>query len=177
MTVRAIKPQIHRRKRLLIDRPVQGRIVTSISWPPAVSLIVVSVLLCMFAFRLTAEAMEAGVDLPSIFPLLITTGGFLLVSLGFLLFNALKISHRIVGPLFRIRVTLDAVRQGQLDARARIRSNDYLLEFADSINEFLDWVEATNGKQDESSAEATDPSRDSADAKDESAIPDPAPLG
>ncbi len=131
----------YKRKILLIDKPLQGRIIKSIAWPCAVALVTASGLMCMFCFRLAAEAFEADVDLPSVAPLMFTAAGCLIVTLVLIFYNALKISHRVAGPLYRFRAVMKQIQDGDADARIRIRKTDYLLEFADSMNEFLEWVE------------------------------------
>jgi hypothetical protein len=140
-STRVIKTQWHRRKRLLIDPRVQSRIIKGIAWPAALCLIATSIVVTTLCYRLVDEALVAQIELPSVTPLLIALAVFLVASLGFTIYTALSVSHRIVGPLFRIRVVMDGVRNGQLSARARVRSRDYLPEFATFVNEFLDWVE------------------------------------
>lgn len=47
-------------------------------------------------------------------------------------------SHRIVGPLYRFRMTLKAVTEGDLTVRAIIRTNDFLHLDADTINGMIE---------------------------------------
>lgn len=131
----------NRRRRILIDRPVQGRIILNMSWPPAVALGMTAVILGIFSKRLLEEALEAQIELPSLVPILWTIVAFLLVSVGYLLFSALKFSHRIAGPAYRLLRTLESARGGDLSARANLRSGDFLVDVADSLNEFLTQIE------------------------------------
>lgn len=135
------EPMKHKRKILVIDKPLQSRLIKSVAWPSAIALIIGSALLMTFCFRLATEAFEADVELPSVTPLMLTAAGVLIVTLAIVFFNALMTSHRVAGPLYRVRAVLDQVRDGSKDARIHLRSADYLHEFADSMNEFLDWVE------------------------------------
>lgn len=131
-----------RRRQMFVSRPLQNRIILQVSWPPAVALVSTAVVLAYLCSRLSGEAIAAHVDLPSVVPLFLVVMAFLVVSTGFVLMSALKTSHRIAGPMYRLRKTLDAVREGDLGVRARLRSGDFLVELADDVNEFLDWLQA-----------------------------------
>ncbi|MCA8943165.1 MAG: hypothetical protein KDB80_11450 [Planctomycetes bacterium] len=147
-------PQDFKRKILLIDKTLQARIIKSIAWPCGIALIIASTLLCMFCFDLVTEAFEANVELPSVTPLMITAGACLIGTLGLVAYNALKISHRVAGPLYRMRAVMDEIRDGKSDARIRIRPADYLQEFADDLNAFLEWSEQQRGKAENVSTSA-----------------------
>ena len=49
--------------------------------------------------------------------------------------HVLYVSHKIVGPLYRIRSVLSYVGTGNLTARAKLRRGDYLQRDADAVNE------------------------------------------
>ncbi len=130
--------QTNRRRRLIVNPALQSRIIVNISWPPAVALAVSALLFGLFSTSLLDEAFIAKVELPSLVPVLVTMIGFLIVSLGFLVFQALKLSHRIAGPMYRLQKTLEAAKAGDYTVRANLREHDYLVQVADSLNEFLD---------------------------------------
>ena len=129
--------QTNRRRRLIVDRAVQSRIVLQISWPSAVALAVTALLFAVLSMKLADEAMAAQIELPSLVPMLLTLVGFLVVSLGFLVYHALKLSHRIAGPMYRLQKSLDSAKAGDYTVRANLRERDFLVEIADSLNEFL----------------------------------------
>jgi hypothetical protein len=52
----------------------------------------------------------------------------------FLVAHSIYVSHKIAGPLYRIRCVLTSVGSGNLKARARIRRGDYLKEDAEAVN-------------------------------------------
>lgn len=61
----------------------------------------------------------------------------------FLLFALLSVhsifvSHRIAGPLFRVRKVLGRVGEGDLSVRLSLRKNDYLVREAQAINEMIE---------------------------------------
>lgn len=80
-------------------------------------------------------------QLPGIVPVFIIAVCFMLVGIIYILFPALQFSHRIAGPTFNIRNTLRRFRDGDIDARIKLRDDDYLVEIQDYVNEFLDWLE------------------------------------
>jgi hypothetical protein len=52
--------------------------------------------------------------------------------------DAIRFTHRLVGPLVRIRQTVRNVAQGEAVRPIKLRDNDYLTEFRDDFNEMLD---------------------------------------
>lgn len=161
----------NRRHKLLVNAPVQNRIIRSISWPPALVLSVTTVVLCVFCTNLADEALMARVELPSLVPILVTVIGFLVVAVGYVMLNALKISNRIAGPMYRLRNTLEDVKAGDFTARATLRDSDFLKVFADDLNDFLDWLEehppqdvATESSAAAHSAVAADPGDETAES-------------
>ncbi len=130
-----------RRKQIVINKSVQSRIIFNMAWPAATCLALTAVILGVFSAQLSQEAILADVELPSLVPIFITVVCFLVVATGFLLFNALRFSHRIAGPMYRFSKTFEAVREGDLSIRANLRKHDYLGEVADAMNEFLEWLE------------------------------------
>ncbi len=54
--------------------------------------------------------------------------------------DCLNFTHRIFGPIYRFRKTLEAVRSGEPVRLIQLRKGDYLLEFKDEINETLQYL-------------------------------------
>ena len=100
-----------------------------------------SLLLGIFCARLYNESLEADVDLPSVLPVFMISVSFMFVATIYMLFGALKFSHRIAGPMYNMGLTLERYMKGQVTARVKLRKHDYLTEVADHINEFLEWLE------------------------------------
>jgi len=67
--------------------------------------------------------------------------GFLVVTmlfLGFLfVYDAVQFAHRIVGPLYRFRKTIQAIKDGEDVELIRLRKKDYLQELKEDVNEML----------------------------------------
>jgi methyl-accepting chemotaxis protein len=60
------------------------------------------------------------------------------LTLGLLfIYDSVKLSHRIVGPLYRFRKTVQAVTAGEEVVLIRLREGDHLQEMRDDLNEML----------------------------------------
>lgn len=67
----------------------------------------------------------------------VTANWFLIIIAGgFVMFAALYLSHRVVGPLYRFETTLDSMKKGKLDTVIKLRDKDEGKELALKINEF-----------------------------------------
>jgi hypothetical protein len=65
--------------------------------------------------------------------------------LPLLLYDSVRTTHRIAGPLVRFRQTLRQLRQGEYVKAVKLRDNDLLIEFQQEFNEFLDYYNARLG--------------------------------
>jgi methyl-accepting chemotaxis protein len=75
-------------------------------------------------------------SIPNIFPLLLSLN--LIALLGLLVLAywvALCVSHRMGGPLYRLQDALRFLGQGYLNQRVRLRENDQLQDFAQTLNQ------------------------------------------
>jgi methyl-accepting chemotaxis protein len=73
----------------------------------------------------------------------------------FMVLHLLYVSHKIAGPLYRIRTVLTYVGSGNLTARAKLRRGDFLKQDAETLNDMIgeldnrigrlrdDWTAAT----------------------------------
>ena len=130
----------NRRKKMVVNKPLQGELILKISLFPTLALAATTVLLAVFCQKLTDEALVADIELPSLVPLLMTTMVFVFVSVLFLLYNALKISHRIAGPIYNICRCLKRMREGDIGFKVTLRQGDHLEEIRDELNLVLDWL-------------------------------------
>jgi hypothetical protein len=71
---------------------------------------------------------------------LITWAGILLLGFVFI-FDAVRWTHRFVGPLYRIRQTLRAVTVGKEVDLVHLRQGDYFEDMRDEVNELLKVLE------------------------------------
>jgi len=169
----------NRRRQIVVNKALQSRIVFATAWAPGLCLAGTSLLLGVFCARLYTEALQADVALPSILPVFAIAMCFMLVATAYMLFSALRFSHRIAGPMFNVGKTLQRFRDGHMKARIVLREHDYLVEIQDHVNAFLNWLQEHPPKgyvaidADESSESATvadsTADADSADAETEDA--------
>lgn len=59
---------------------------------------------------------------------------------------AIVLSHRIAGPIFRIKKTLDEVTKGDYSKRLHLRNTDELKDVAESINKVMELLEKKKNK-------------------------------
>jgi hypothetical protein len=65
----------------------------------------------------------------------------LAVLVPFFAWDAMRFTHRVAGPIYRFRRTIQAITAGEPVRRVKLRNGDQLNEVADDINEMLDALE------------------------------------
>ncbi len=148
-----------RRRRILADRTLQGRLIFSLIWPVGLCLAVTAALIGVFCSELSAQAEEAGVVLEGVMSLAWTVLAFMAVTAGMILYGSVKLSLRVAGPIQRLRATLRAARSGDLRVRAALRQGDFLDPVSSEVNALLEWMEQHQQKrmEDSSSESAVGP--------------------
>ncbi len=58
-----------------------------------------------------------------------------------LAYDAIKFSHRLVGPLYRFRRTMQAVADGEPVRLIKLRDGDFLTEMRDDFNRMLETLQ------------------------------------
>lgn len=61
----------------------------------------------------------------------------LVLALPILLYISMRISHRIAGPIYRIKKELAEIAKGRLDTQVKLRQRDEMQDVAQSINQML----------------------------------------
>jgi hypothetical protein len=128
----------NRRRSLVVNKPLQARLIFSMSVVPVLGLSALLVLVAYFCHELRLEVLAADVEVESVAPFLLAVTGCVLVAGVLLLYNALRISHRIAGPMHRICESLERVRNGDLAFRVQLRPGDHLREVCDELNRLID---------------------------------------
>lgn len=129
-----------RRRTLLINRETQRRIVYAISFFPTLGLALCCVIVAIFARKLLGEAVRADAELPSLAPLFMSLLGFVLISAVVVLVQALRFSHRVAGPSYRLCKSIERIRSGDISFRVNLRDGDHLSEIANEVNRLLEWL-------------------------------------
>lgn len=137
-------PQAHPRKRLFVNREIQGRLLarTALYW-----VLYHAVLwMAMFFYRYAEHrgAVLAGAEPRSFSDLY---GQFVhehhsmwfcsFVILPIVLWDLLKFSHRVVGPLVRFQRTLESLAAGKRVDEVRLRQGDLMFDLQNSFNQYL----------------------------------------
>jgi hypothetical protein len=124
------------RKKVWID-PFQTRLSVRIGGYLAIFLIVLSNFL--FAWKMIAEGPTNPAEqyygmLRDYLPVFICL--FLLVPV--MAWDAIRFSHRLVGPMVRFRQTMQAIARGEAVRPIKLREGDYLGELRDDFNRMLE---------------------------------------
>lgn len=137
-------PNAHPRKRLFVNREIQGRLLarTALYW-----VLYHAVLwMAMFFYRYAEHrgAMMAGAEPRSFADLY---GQFVhehhsmwfcaFAILPIVLWDLLKFSHRVVGPLVRFQRTLESLTAGETIQEVRLRRGDLLFDLQTTFNQYL----------------------------------------
>ena len=130
----------YKRKQYLVDRAYQIRFVTRI-FTVVLAVGVISSLLStsllwmnMYRPELGSTTLLVGCLVAVAVTLLIE----LLIAIPIVFFLGIQQSHRIVGPMNRIKQTLEAIGKGGFSRRITLRKGDALEDLAKSINQMAE---------------------------------------
>ena len=129
-----------RRRTLVVNRPMQSRLVLNMALVPAIALAGIAVFTGIYCTRLMDQAIAMDSELPALMPLFYLVIAFELMAAVFMLVNSLKVSHKVAGPAYRICKSLERIRAGDLAFKIELRRGDHLTEVKDELNKLLDWL-------------------------------------
>lgn len=69
------------------------------------------------------------------------------VTLVNLVFWGLYLSHRVAGPIYRLRKHMVDLREGRTQGEVGFRKNDFFPELAESFNQHMSWVRENEKKR------------------------------
>ena len=129
----------YRRKQYLVDRDYQLRFVTRLFMAvlavAAISSLVATGLLSVYMYQ--PELPQQTMIYCSI-AIALTLLVELLISIPVVWFLGIRQSHRIVGPMNRIKRLLEAIGNGDFSQRITLRKGDALEDLATSINQMTE---------------------------------------
>jgi len=138
----------YKRSRLWIDSPLQLRLLLRL----VCYFVVYSVTLCHVAFLYEVMANLPDAMARGMWALYVEFFGrqqpFLIACIAvlpILLYDMLKFSHRIAGPLYRCKKTMDAMTAGKPVAEFKPRQHDLLRDLIQSFNALIRKWNASNG--------------------------------
>lgn len=149
----------NRRQTLVVDPRQQLRMLTSVALLPAGIVLGTATVLALVYLEADKQLSQAMIESPTLLMGILGAICFLFASVALQLLLGLRASHHIFGPAHRIARSLDAVMEGRLNTRIRLRKGDHMLDLAARINEFLEWLE-THPPQGVAKAENIDGSVD-----------------
>jgi methyl-accepting chemotaxis protein len=76
----------------------------------------------------------------------ITLAVEVLISIPIIFFFGIRQSHRVVGPMARIKRSLETIGEGDFSPRIKLRDGDALVELAEQINRMAENLERRSGK-------------------------------
>ena len=124
-----------RRRQYLIDRKFQLPVALALA---SIGLVMLIYHLAVVHFIVTGAREGAVMEtrpLTTMLPLV----ALLVLSFGWL---GIHVTHRIVGPAYRLTQTMKALAGGELSVRAHLRKGDALKEVAGALNELGDAIES-----------------------------------
>jgi hypothetical protein len=124
---------LHKRRRFFIDRPVQSALLVRAALYWTVSLLVQLLLVFFFSiissspdsFYANSDHLWRHIQLAVVAAVLV---------LPMILLDIVKLSHRWVGPVFRLRTSLHALSRGETVAPIRFREGDFWQELVGDFN-------------------------------------------
>jgi nitrogen fixation/metabolism regulation signal transduction histidine kinase len=79
--------------------------------------------------------------------MIIVLGVLQLIFLAITFIITIFVSHRIAGPLYKLKKSMDEVAKGNRDIRITFRKNDHFKELQDSFNEMVQSLAEKDKKQ------------------------------
>ena len=129
------------RHKLLVDHGKQYRIMSGLSTLPLLTLIGATVAVALLGSRVLNEARSTDAEITSLLPLFLALILLILSAGCMVALQAMRYSHRIAGPSFRLLQSIERIKRGNLEFRVELREGDELQDLAEGINELLDWLE------------------------------------
>lgn len=131
----------YKRRNYFIDKQFQSKFVLKFCGVVIVSSLVIGVIIFFMSRGSTTVAIEnthvivkktADFILPVVIDTLLLTAMFSALAVAII---SLLVSHKISGPLFRLKREIDEVKNGDLGRNFNIRSDDQMQALALSLNE------------------------------------------
>ncbi|HEY3347930.1 MAG TPA: methyl-accepting chemotaxis protein, partial [Nitrospirota bacterium] len=156
------QPEANRRKKLFIEKKFQGKFIAKTVLSLIAGLVLsMGLLIYLSDDSLTADYSGGTLKIQQttdmLLPYIIISNALAiaLVAVAGVMIS-LVYSHRIAGPLYRFEKDLEAIKQGDLTRRIKLRDGDQFSEMAEQINSFTDFfdtkISGLNRKLEELSA-------------------------
>jgi hypothetical protein len=123
----------HQRRQIFIDRPIQLAVMlrTTLYWVMGT---IAHVLMVLFFALITTSKQDFISFSPQLWWQLQISLIASAVILPIILLDVLRLSHRWVGPIFRLRATLKSLGKGEAVPTVRFRDGDFWQDLAGDLN-------------------------------------------
>lgn len=145
----------YKRSIIIINKKFQLKFAFFVcSWIFALSMIYPIVIYNIFEFFIKSASTTGGNPIAALTPdkiknlqnqVLVVLGVLQLIFLGITFILTIFISHRIAGPLYKLKRAMEDVAKGNFDLRISFRKNDHFKDIQDTFN---DMVQAVGLKKD-----------------------------
>ncbi len=126
------KVSLRRRKRNVIDRAFQYRVISLVLFTILGTLMVYVVLLLLYFKLFSPERLE---EIRNILSYILLNNLFLMVSMSVI---GIRYTNRIAGPVFRVRSDIRRVLDGEEGVRVSFREKDHFAGLSESVNLLLE---------------------------------------
>lgn len=133
----------YKRKQYLVDRAYQLRFVTRV-FMAVLAVAVASSLISTALLWTNMYRPDLDTQTPLIASLIAVASTLLielLLAIPIVFFLGIRQSHRIVGPMNRLKRTLEAIGAGDFSVRITLRQGDALEDLAKSINQMAEGLQ------------------------------------
>lgn len=130
-----------RRRRLIVDRASQARMVRRLGLTPFALLFAQAVATAVLMRWLLDEVAALQVEIRWAVPFAAMSMAFVMVTATALAVQSLRHSHAVAGPCVRLKKTMQRIRGGEVDFQIKLRKGDELQDVADELNELLRWLQ------------------------------------
>lgn len=130
----------NRRKKLVINKPVQRRIILGVTIVPMMALVAATIAVAVLTGQVLDEARVAEQSLPTLSSLFVSLFLFIVAAGATVVISALRYSNRIAGPMYRLCKSMREIRDGDVSFKVKLRKGDDLTEIADEVNALIAWL-------------------------------------
>lgn len=134
------RPNQNRRKQLVVDPRMQGKMVFRMAGLPAIAMAGIAAFTGVYCQTVMDEARMFDSDMPDLMPLIWLVIAFEVFAAGILIYHSLRISHTVAGPAYRLKKSLERIRSGDISFTVNLRKGDHLTDVRDELNLLLDWL-------------------------------------
>jgi hypothetical protein len=150
--------RLDRRRRVVVtDGTMQGRLVLSVSIPMVILLLLVLGAQLVFDHLVRTGALDVEGRILGLPERSLSAVLFFVFATLYHVMNTLRVSHRIAGASHNMERVLRTFRSGDRTARVQLREGDLPQSLAAEINATLDWVSGEAGQHEGERATGSTP--------------------